>query len=89
MFVCNISHDGLIITEYNGKRFVFKRNIPVEIDHAIYQNILLSGHISASEIVPVEIKEAKEEEIESPKEPAAVKVANKQKDKFNKKRGRR
>jgi len=54
MFVVNISHDNLIITEFNGKRFVFRRNIPVEISPEMYQNILLSGHISAAEIVPYE-----------------------------------
>lgn len=56
MQVINISHDNLIITEFNGKRFVFRRNIPVGISPEMYQNILLSGHISASEIVPFENK---------------------------------
>ncbi len=54
MQVINISHDNLIITEFNGKRFVFRRNVPVEISPEMYQGILLSKHISAAEIIPLE-----------------------------------
>ena len=55
-----IGHDSLLLTEYNGKRYAFHKNVPVEITSEIYNNIILSGHISASEVVLCE--EPKKEE---------------------------
>ncbi len=54
MFVKYIGHDPLLLTEFNGKRFAFHRNKPVEITPQVYNEIILSKHISASEVVPCE-----------------------------------
>ena len=65
MLVVNISHDPLVITEYNGKRYCFRKGFPIDIDPKVYNNIILSGHISAEEIViyqPMTIEIAKEED---------------------------
>jgi len=83
MQVVNISHDNLIITEFNGKRFVFRRNIPVEISPEMYQNILLSKHISAAEIVPYEKKEVEEAPGEIVKETIVERVVGKVKEKIH------
>lgn len=62
MQVVYTGNDPLVLTEYNGKRYVFRKNIPVEIDPKIYNEIVLSRHVTASEVVPCEI-EKKEKEV--------------------------
>ena len=70
MFVINKSHDGCILTEYNGKKYCFYKDIPVEISPEIYNNILMSGHISAQEVVICEEPKV----VEKPKETIIEKV---------------
>jgi len=60
MLVKYIGHDPLLLTEFNGKRFAFHKGVPVEITPEVYNNIILSGHISAAEVIPCE--EVKSEE---------------------------
>ncbi len=65
MFVKNVSHDRLILTDYNGKRFVFRIGIPVEMNPEVYNAIILSGHINAQDIVVCEPEKEKEVEKET------------------------
>jgi len=90
MLVVNLSHDPLILTEYNGKKFCFRKNVPVEIEPKVYNNIILSGHISAEEIVIYQLLIV---EVEKEKKPQTITdriskvVVNKIK--IDKKRGKR
>jgi len=56
MLVKNVGHEGLILTEFNGKRYCFPKGMPVEISSEIYNLIIQSGHINAQDIVPFEPK---------------------------------
>jgi hypothetical protein len=77
-----IGHDPLLLTEYNGKKYVFHKNKPVEIDEKIFKEIILSGHISSAEVVAVEEPKV----IEKPKETIIEKVKATIKPKFKKKK---
>jgi hypothetical protein len=54
MLVKNIGSSPVLICDYNGKRYAFHRGIPVEITPEIYNSIIQSGHVTATEVVPVE-----------------------------------
>jgi len=54
MLVQYVGHDPLLLTEYNGKKYAFHKNQPVEIDEKIFKEIILSGHISSIDVVVVE-----------------------------------
>jgi hypothetical protein len=54
MRVQYVGHDPLLLTEYNGKKYAFHKNQPVEIDEKIFKEIILSGHISSADVVVVE-----------------------------------
>jgi len=64
MLVKYIGHDPLLLTEYNGKKYAFHKNQPVEIDEKIFKEIILSGHISSVDVVVVETPKV----VEKPKE---------------------
>ena len=65
MLVKYIGHDPLLLTEYNGKKYAFHKNQPIEIDEKIFKEIILSGHISSIDDVVV-VEEPKV--VEKPKE---------------------
>ena len=85
MRVINKGHDNCILTVYNGKTYCFYKGIPVEISPEIYNNIIISGHISAQDVVIVDdaldIDDAPEEK---PRENIARKVIEKIKPKGKK-----
>ena len=64
MFVTYVGHDRVVMTDYNGKRYSFEKNVPKEIPEEVYKSILLSGHISAMDFKQVEApkEQSKEEE---------------------------
>jgi hypothetical protein len=66
MLVKNVGHEGLILTEFNGKRYCFPKGTPVEISSEIYNLIIQSGHINAQDITPC-AEETQEPEKETAK----------------------
>lgn len=68
MLVINKGREKLLLTDYDGKRYAFHQGVPVEISPEIYNAIILSGHISAQDIVPYEAPK------EAPKETMTEKV---------------
>lgn len=54
MEVVYTGRDSCLMTDYNGKRYCFHKNKPVNISPELYQAIILSGHVSASEVMPYE-----------------------------------
>lgn len=66
MLVKNVGHEGLILTEFNGKRYCFPKGKPVEISSEIYNLIIQSGHINAQDITPC-AEESQEPEKETAK----------------------
>jgi hypothetical protein len=86
MLVVNVGHDKLILTEYDGVRYAFHKGIPVEIDAKVYNEIILSGHVNAQDIVPVEKvdKEAEETVVEKVVDKVKEKVK-----KFTKPKGKK
>ena len=56
MHVKYIGHDKAILADYNGKRYCFYRNQPVEISSEVYNYISSSALIEAEEFVVVEEK---------------------------------
>ena len=72
MRVVNKGHDGCILTEYNGKKYAFYKDVPVEISSEIYNNIVTSGYINAQDIriyeEPKVIEKPKETIIQKAKE---------------------
>ncbi len=54
MWVVFIGHDKVLLTEYNNTRYAFFKDIPVEISPEVYNTIVLSRHINASEVIPCE-----------------------------------
>ena len=83
MLVVNKGKDNLILTDYNGKRYAFHKDMPIEISPEVYNSIILSGHISATDIVPV----LEKQEEEKPAETIVEKVVEKVKD-IGKKKGK-
>jgi hypothetical protein len=53
MKVVNVGHDGLILAEYNGRRYAFHKDIPVDIDPKVYNEIIVSGFVNTQDIIPV------------------------------------
>ncbi len=72
MLVQNIGSSPVLICDYNGKRYAFHRLKPVEITPEIYNSIIQSGHVTATEVTPVERPAVKDAEaakpVEAPKE---------------------
>ena len=72
MKVVNRGHEGCILTEYNGRKYCFYKDIPIEISPEVYDNLKDSGHISAQDIriyeEPKVVEKPKETIIEKAKE---------------------
>lgn len=83
MKVVNRGHNGVILTEYNGKKYCFYKDIPVEINQAVYNDIVLSGHVSAQDVVLYEEPKV----VEKPKETIVEKAKSVLKPKGKKKDG--
>ncbi len=62
MLVVNISNSNVILTDHDGKRYAFHRNIPVEISPDVYNAIIQSKHIDATDIIPYQHPEIADEE---------------------------
>lgn len=79
MLVKNIGNAPVLICDYNGKRFAFHRGVPVEITPEIYNSIIQSGHITATEVTPVEAEKLVEKPVEEkkPKEKPIIKPKGK------------
>ena len=61
-----------LMTDYNGKRYCFEKNKPIEISDELYKHIILSEHIESAELCPVselpkpEPEESSKPDIKSP-----------------------
>ena len=60
MLVVYRGHDPVLLTDYNGTTYAFHKDIPIEIAPEIYNNIIQSGHISATDVVPCEAPKVEE-----------------------------
>ena len=43
-------HNDCLLTDYNGKRFCFRKNIPVEVDEEVFKNIIQSHNVDAYDL---------------------------------------
>ena len=73
MFVIYRGNAGLIMTDYNGKRYCFTKGIPVDVPKEVYDYIIDTGAIEAKELdvlqeAPAPKLEEKKKETPAPQE---------------------
>lgn len=76
MLIVYKGNSGLIMTDYNGKRYCFYKNIPVDVPKEVYDYVIASGAIELKDlcITPLEIEKEiikdspKKEEIKETRE---------------------
>ena len=69
MLIVYKGKDKVLLTDYDGKRHAFYRNIPKEIPEKVYKAMVESGHVSAYDLTYVEPKKVVEQQSEVKPEP--------------------
>ena len=89
MLVKYIGHSKCILSDYNGKRYIFQKDQPKEVEKAVYDDMIQSGLFDARELIvcdkekqkePIPTAPAKEEKQEEvQKKPKKKRKTNKSK----------
>lgn len=56
--------DSCLLTDYNGKTYVFRKNVVIDVPYEVYNSALASGHVGAFDLRPYEAPDLTEKPVE-------------------------